>query len=121
MRLDLANNINPGDIVYNCFMDELVVTSVYKEVADTETFHRLVFGTTDTRFNRVAYDSQDLYLKDLYGETDDEKSWVEWTKNNRDFCELFDHIETIKEIYKIGFCNGFEHKRKVTFEEMMQK
>mgnify|MGYP003340021522 FL=1 len=121
MRIDLANNVVIGDIVYNCFMDELVVTSVYKDEADTGGFHRIVFGTVDTRLYRASYDSADLYLKDLDGETDDEKSWIDWAKQNRDFFEEFDHIETMKELYKIAFCNGFEHKKKTTFQELMQK
>jgi hypothetical protein len=121
MRIDLANGVKLGDIVYNCFMDKLVVTSIHKDVADTGGFHKIVFGTIDTRLHKISYDSSDIYLEDLEGESDDEKSWVEWAKDNRDFFDEFDHIETMKEIYKMAFCNGFEHKRKITYEEMMQK
>ena len=121
MRLDLAQEIKMGDKVYNCFMDPLVVTSIYKDVADSGGFHRIVFGTVNTRLDRASYDSSDVYLADLDGESDDEKSWVNWAKDNRDFLLEFDHIETMKEIYRAAFYNGFEHKRKVSFEEMMQK
>lgn len=121
MRIDLANDIGVGDVVYNCFMDKLVVSSIQKEVADTGGFHKIVFGTVDTRLHKADYDFEDVYFSDLYGESDDEKSWVEWATNNRDFFDEFDHIETMKEIYKTAFCNGFEHKRKITYEEMMQK
>jgi hypothetical protein len=115
MRHDLASGVKLGDTIYNCFMDTLVVTSIY--VND----NTIVFSTIDTRLNRASYDSNDVYLSDLEGETDDEKSWVNWSKENRDFFEEFDHIETMKEIYKIGFCNGFEYKRQIAFEEIMQK
>lgn len=117
MRNDLAQNIKVGDTVYNCFMDALVVTSIYYNVSE----HTTIIGTVDTRLNRATYDSNDIYLIDLEGETDDEKSWINWAKDNRDFFNEFDHIETMKEIYKIGFCSGFEHKRRVIFEEQMQK
>lgn len=117
MRIDLADNIKVGDIVYNCFMDELVVTSIRKETSDRQ----IVFGTVDTRLYRSSYDSNDVYLKDLIDESDDEKSWIEWAKNNRDFFDEFDHLETMKEVYKTAFCNGFEHRRKIKLEEMMQK
>jgi hypothetical protein len=116
MRIDLADNLKVGDIVYNCFMDELVITSIIKNVSK-----RIFFGTVDTRLHAASYDSSDLYLKNLEDETDDEKSWVEWAKNNRDFFDEFDHIETMKDLYKIGFCRGFEHRQKITFEEAMQK
>jgi hypothetical protein len=121
MRIDLAQNIRLGDTIYNCFMDKLVVSSISKKVGDTGGFNNIVFGTVDTRLRNAHYDSNDVYFEDLYGESDDEKSWVEWAQNNRDFLYTFDHIETTKEIYKIGFCNGFEHKRKMSYEEMMQK
>lgn len=120
MRLDLAMNVKIGDTIYNCFMDALVVSEIKKDI-DNGRVHRIVFSTIDTRLNHASYESSDLYLPDLDGETDDEKSWVNWAKDNRDFLTQFDHIETTKEIYKIGFCNGFEYKRKVSFEELMQK
>lgn len=121
MRIDLAQSVKVGDTVYNCFMDKLVVSSILKEVGSNGAFDRIVFSTVDTRLHNASYDPADIYFEDLYGESDDEKSWVEWAKNNRDFLYTFDHIETTKEIYKTGFCNGFEHKRKMSYEEMMQK
>lgn len=121
MRFDLVNSIKLGDTVYNCFMDTLIVSSIRKEVADNGGFHRILFDTVDTRLHHATYDSNDIYLNDLYGESDDEKSWIAWAKDNRDFFIEFDHIETMKEIYKIAFCNGFDYKRKITFEEAMQK
>lgn len=121
MRIDLASNIKIGDIVYNCFMEHLVITSVYHDLSNKSGFHRIVFGTVDTRLNKTSYDSNDVYLEDLEGESDEEKSWVSWAKDNRDFFIEFDHIETMKEIYKIGFGNGFEYRKKIKFEEAMQK
>jgi hypothetical protein len=121
MRIDLAQDIFIGDIIYNCFMDQLIVTSIKKDMADNRGFHRIVFETIDNNSHKANYSSDDVYFSDLYGESDDEKSWVGWAKENRDFFEVFDHIETMKEIYKIGFCNGFEYRRKISFEEMMQK
>jgi hypothetical protein len=117
MRIDLVESIKVGDTIYNCFLDNLVVSSIFKDIEN----NRIVFGTIDTRLNKASYDPTDVYFEDLYGESDDEKSWVEWAKNNRDFLYDFDHIETVKEIYKTAFCKGFEHKNKITYEEMMQK
>jgi hypothetical protein len=121
MRIDLAQGVKIGDTIYNCFMDKLVVSSISKKVGDDGKFHSIVFGTVDTRLHNANYDPVDVYFEDLYGESDDEKSWVEWAKNNRDFFAEFDHIETMKEIYKTGFCRGFDYKKQLTYEEMMQK
>lgn len=115
MRIDLASNVKVGDIVYNCFMEPLVVGSISQ--GDTN----LVFTVIDTGLNAHAYSYEDVYLEDFYGESDEEKSWIEWAKDNKDFFDTFDHIEASKEIYKIGFAHGFEYKRRISFEELMQK
>lgn len=117
MRLDLACNIKVGDVVYNCFMDELVITAISKDINPKQIF----FGTVDTKLHRASYDSNDVYLKNCEGESDEEKSWVNWAKDNREFFEEFDHIETMREIYKIGFGNGFQHRIKIRAEELLQK
>jgi hypothetical protein len=117
MHHNLASSVKVGDTIYNCFMDKLIVQSIYKEMSDDGSLYKIVFETT----NNHHYDSTEVYFEDLYGESDDEKSWIEWAKNNKDFIETFDHIETMREIYKIGFCHGFEYKHQISFEEMMQK
>lgn len=117
MRIDLADALNVGDIVYNCFMDELVITSINKITNSKQIF----FGTIDTRLNKASYDSKDVYLKNLEDESDDEKAWVNWAKDNRIFFDEFDNMESMKQIYKIAFCHGYEHKKKISFEEAMQK
>lgn len=117
MRLDLAYNVKVGDVLYNCFMDELVITSIYQDIANNS----IIFGTVDTRLYKSSYDSNDLYLKNLDGECDEEKSWIEWSKNNREYFDTFDDVSSYKKIYMIGFGNGFQYKREVSFEEMMQK
>lgn len=115
MRIDLANNVMVGDTLYNCFMDNLVVTSIYKNK------DKIIFSTIDTRLCRTAYSYQDLYLSDLHGESDEEKSWVHWATNNRNIVDTFYDIEDYKKMYKIGFADGFQHKRQTSIEEMFQK
>ena len=117
MRIDLADMIKPGDKIYNCFMEPLIVTSIYKDVMK----QKIIFSTLDTRLNRAGYSYTDAYLEDLEGESDDEKSWINWATNNNDILSGVDDIETCKEFYKIGFCQGFEFKRKITAQEALQK
>jgi len=119
MRLDLADHLKVGDKVYNCFMEPLTIISINKTAAHNT--YKIIFTTTNTSSHKAEYDYKDLYLEDLYGESDDEKAWVNWAKENKDFVDTFDHIETMKEIYKTAFCHGFEYKKHISFEEMMQK
>lgn len=115
MRIDLANNIKVGDTIYNCYMDAMVVTSIYKDK------NRIIFSTIDTKLYRSGYSSEDVYFSDLYGESDEEKSWIKWIQNNRGIIDTFDDIENSKKMYKIGFANGYTNKKIYAAEELMQK
>ena len=84
MRIDLANDIKTGDTLYNCFMDPVVVTSIYKDN------NNIIFSTIDTKLYRRGYSYEDIYFSDLYGESDEEKSWINWIKNNRDILDTID-------------------------------
>lgn len=122
MRLDIAASVNIGDTVYNCFMEPLVVQD--KSVFTEHTHPRLnyiKFIVKDADNNMHSYACEDLYLADLGDEDDAEKAWIYWAKNNKDFLITFDHIETTKEVFKMGFGSGFDHKIKYSHKEMMQK
>jgi hypothetical protein len=123
MRLDLAMTLKPGDTVYNAFMDKLVITSRFDEInTNTEKLSKIIFSTVDTRLNRENYCFDDLYFKDLEGESDEEISFVNWAKDNRDYLGDADEwFSVMKQCYKQGFAMGFEHKKKITYEEAMQK
>lgn len=124
MRQDLAININIGDTLYNCFMEPLTV--INKKVWFSNPDHYSSIGwikfiVRDSHNNTHEYSSNDLYLKNLDDESDEEKSWINWAKDNKEFFESFDHIETMKEIYKIGFSQGFEYKKILSHQEILQK
>lgn len=115
MIKDLAYGVKVGDIVYNTFMEKLVVGSI------SQSENNVVFTVIDTGLNAHSYSYEDIYLEDLYGESDEEKSWINWAKNNKEFVDNFDHLSTIKWIYEQGFAEGFVHRQKISHEEMMQK
>lgn len=122
MRLDIAQGVGVGDVVYNCFMDPLKVKEKILFSADTyPSYRHMEIIVTDSNNAIHKYLCEDLYLSDLEDEDDAEKSWINWAKNNKDFFDTFDHINTIKEIYKTAFYNGFEYKKQLTHEEIMQK
>jgi hypothetical protein len=117
MRPDIATGVKPGDTVYNCFMEPLVVVEKTVVIQDRTTN----FKVRDYRNHAHNYACEDLYLADLEDEDDAEKAWINWAKDNKDFLITFDHIETTKEIFKAGFGNGFDYKNKYSYMEMMQK
>jgi hypothetical protein len=122
MRPDIALGVNIGDTVYNCFMDVLIVQEKTVFSADTHpSYNYIKFIVRDSNNNTHGYDCSDLYLPGLEDEDDAEKSWVNWAKDNKEFFNIFDHIEASKEIYKIGYGNGFDYRQKISYEEMMQK
>lgn len=122
MRPDIALGVKVGDTLYNCFMEPLTVHEKTVYTADTHPRHDYIkFVVKDIRNNVHNYACEDLYLGDLEDEDDAEKAWINWAKDNKDFLITFDHIETTKEVFKVGFGRGFDYKRQYTYEEMMQK
>lgn len=121
MRKDIAAEVKIGDTVYNCFLIPMTVIdkTVFLERKGSTGY--IKFIVKDSENNTHSYDCDDLYLQGLEDESDEEKSWVNWAKDNQDFFGIFNHISTIKEIYKIGFANGFDYRRRISYEEMMQK
>lgn len=117
MRFDIAQAVNIGDTLYNCFMEPLVVQNKTVFAID----RHIKFIMIDHCNNIHGYSFNDLYLPDLEDEDDAEKAWVNWAKDNKDFLLTFDHIETTKEIFKIGFGRGFDYRRQCSYKEMMQK
>lgn len=126
MRLDLAKDVQVNNLLYNCFREPLVVKEkniFYTNDPNHRHIQSIKFRVLDSQSHTHLYDSEDLYLAEpnMDDEDDIEKAWINWATENKDFIETFDHVVTVKEIYKTGFAHGFEHKRKVLFEEMMQK
>jgi hypothetical protein len=119
MIKSLAENLKIGDTIVNCFMEKLVISNLIK--VDSDNISDLIIYSVDTQLNTHKYSYQDVYLVDLYGESDEEKSWINWAKDNKDFLTTFDHITVVKTIYIQGFANGYEYKKQYTLEEMMQK
>lgn len=53
---------------------------------------------------------------------DEEKSYHEWVANNLEFMrQNKNHISVMKTLYMQGFAAGFDHKRKITAQEYLQK
>lgn len=118
---NIALSIHVGDTVYNCFKDKLTVKSFSYKFDNHGKVSSIIFDTLDKNNNTKTYSFDNLYDKDFTWESDEEKSWISWASQNKDFVLEFNHIDTIKNIYMIGFVNGFDYRRKIKHEEIMQK
>jgi len=118
MRIDHALSVKVGDHLINTFMDDVIVTSVYKEGGV------IVFGTVDTRLRQVAYSCDYVYLLDVEPNdiSDEESSFINWAKENRQSIEeQLENLDLIKQSYMQGFGMGFAYKRVMSNKELMQK
>jgi hypothetical protein len=118
MRLEQAQQIKVGQKLHNVFLEEVVVTSIY---SPSDAGDVIVFGTVNTRLHKEGYSFEDLYC-DLEEICDEERSFIGWAKENREFVlENEDSFKVMKKSYMAGFGNGFAHKQSYTYEEQMQK
>lgn len=123
MRLDLAYTLKPGDKVYNCFTEELIVESKQIFYADNnQEIHDIQIWCLNQNNTKINYDYEDLYFSGLEDESDETKAWVEWaTENKDDFYLDQDDLTLIKYAFHQGFASGFNYKRKILAEEQLQK
>ena len=121
MRSDQAQTLVTGDKVIDSFMTHLTVKSVKSVHNHNEELLHILVITSDENGKQDTYHHEDIYLPDLDGVCDEEKSWLNWAKENQDFIEEFDHLPSIRLIYMRGFSDGFQYKRERTAEEYLQK
>jgi hypothetical protein len=115
MRLDLAMGLKVGDKILNVFMDELVLSKIDHSYDPKPP----VFIAVDTMLQKHYLWFDDIYYPDLSDICDEEKSFVLWAKDNRQF--IGENSRLLKTVYMQAFAMGFEHKRKISYEEAMQK
>ena len=115
MRLDLAMGLKVGDKVVNVFMDELVISGIDHSYDPKPP----VFIALDTMLQKHYLWFDDIYYPDLSDICDEEKSFVLWAKDNKQF--IGEYSRLFKTVYMQGFAMGFDHKKKMSYEEAMQK
>lgn len=53
---------------------------------------------------------------------DEEKSYHDWVSNNLEYLQNNkQHVGVMKKLYMEGFAAGFEHKKRMTAQEYLQK
>ena len=115
MRLDQAMKLNVGDKVVNCFMDELIISKI-----DNIYYPKPpVFIALDTRLQKHYLWFDEIYHPDLADICDEEKSFIMWAKDNREF--IGENTRLLKTVYMQGFAMGFEFKRAINAQEQLQK
>ena len=115
MRLDLAMGLKVGDKIVNVFMVELVISQIEHNYDPKPP----VFIALDTMLQKHYLWFDEIYYPDLSDICDEEKSFVLWAKDNRQF--IGENSRLLKTVYMQGFSMGFEHKKRIYYEEQMQK
>lgn len=118
MRVDQALSLSVGDKLIDCFSEDLVLNSKQLLYNSDGQIAKVKLTVVTTYLLLKIYDCSELYLPDLYEESDEEKSWVDWASKHLD---RQDDISIIKYAYLQGFANGFTYKRKALAEEQLQK
>lgn len=119
--MDQAKNLIVGDTVVDTFMTHLTVQSVKIVYNHKQELLHILVTTQDKNNQEDTYHHEDIYLSDLDGVSDEEKSWLSWAKDHKDFLEEFDYIPSVRLIYIQGFAHGFVYKKQISYEEIMQK
>jgi hypothetical protein len=115
MLLQQALALKVGDKVLNVFMDELVIAKIDNSYSPKPP----VFIALDTMLQKHYLWFDDIYYPDLSDICDEEKSFVLWAKDNRQF--IGENSRLLKATYMQGYAMGFDAKKKYTYEEQMQK
>jgi len=116
MRLDQAMKLNVGDKVVNCFMDDIFISSI------DYSYHPPkppVFIGLDSELQKHYLWFDEIYHPDLADICDEEKSFIMWAKDNREF--VGENFRLLKTVYMQGFAMGFEFKRVINAQEQLQK
>ena len=115
MRLDLAMGLKVGDRIINVFMDELVISNIDHSYDPKPP----VFIALDTMLQKHYLWFDDIYYPDLSDICDEEKSFVLWAKDNKQL--VGENSRLLKTVYMKAFAMGFDYKKKILYEEAMQK
>lgn len=118
MRMDQALGLSVGDKLIDCFSEDLVLNSKQLIYNNDGQITEVKLKVVTTYLLLKTYDCSELYLPDLYEESDEEKSWIDWASKHLD---RQDSVAIIRYAYLQGFANGFIHKRKRLAEEQLQK
>jgi hypothetical protein len=113
MKLEDAEKLDSGDIVYDPFGCPVVISSWVRHFNDIDG---LYFGTISTDLKLTTYHYKELELIDEEMLCDEHKSYLAWIREEK---KPFT-FET-KEAYIQGYAAGFSAKRQRNSEEQLQK
>ena len=113
MKLEQAEKLNSGDIVYDPFGCPVVISSWVRKF---DSVDGLYFGTISSDFKLVNYHYTELELIDDDMLCDEYKSYLNWIKTDQ---KPFTFES--KEAYMQGYAAGFSARNKRNAEEQLQK
>lgn len=106
MNSDDAKKLKPGDVVFNIFQEELIVSSIHTDQNNTQNII-----CVNTGLFLESYPSSSLY-KDLNDLTLPEYSFLLWARKNKNtlLSSNNEDIDIIRQSYIDGYNTGFSDK-----------
>ena len=113
MKLETAEKIQIGDVVFDPFGCLVVVSSWWRSF---DTSDGLYFSTVSDNLKKTTYHYKELAECDESMLCDEYKSYLDWIRREQKPFSL-----DAKEAYMEGYAAGFMGKRKQNSEEQLQK
>lgn len=113
MKLESAEKIQIGDIVFDPFGCVVIVSSWYRSF---DTMDGLYFSTVSDNLKKTTYHYSELTECDEDMLCDEYKSFLNWIRKEKKSFSL-----DTKEAYMEGYAAGFMARNKKNAEEQLQK
>jgi hypothetical protein len=123
MNFEEAIKLKTGSKVYDCFGNKLLVYKVDFNLsfADDKEQKKCFIHTIDSKLDKVKLSHENVFFDQEFL-SDEEKIFVDWISNNKDFVNKNqDILHIINYCFLQGFAEGYKYKKKQTLQELMDK
>jgi len=122
MNFEEAIKLKTGSSVFDCFGNKLLICNVsYRLRFNKEPKNECVVTVIDSKLNKKYYSHEEVFFDQEFL-SDEEKVFVEWISNNKEFVtKNQDIMHIISHCFLQGFAEGYKYKKQYNIQEMMQK
>jgi hypothetical protein len=123
MNFEEAIKLKTGSKVYDCFGNKLLVYKVDFNLSfvDGKEQKKCFIHTIDSKLDKVKLSHENVFFDQEFL-SDEEKIFVDWISNNKDFVNKNqDVLHIISHCFLQGFAEGYKYKKKQTLQELMDK
>jgi hypothetical protein len=123
MNFEEAIKLKTGSKVYDCFGNKLLVYAVDFNLSfvDGKEKKTCFINTIDSKLDKVKLSHENVFVDQEFL-SDEEKIFVDWISNNKDFINRNqDVLHVINYAFMQGFAEGYKYKKLHTIQELMEK